>query len=142
MITVIVAVSFFIFSNDSNDFSTITEIEYQKYNHSEDKYGEIEDDETISQLTGLFNKANHQNIVYNKAYHNDYKLTLLYEDETSETVRIWKGFGKDYDLLNYSYVPIKVKGMNGSTQMISCIGQENKEDIMIKFHDIFDIIIL
>ncbi|MFC4985155.1 hypothetical protein ACFPFV_07455 [Salinicoccus siamensis] len=51
-----------------------------------------------------------------------------------------RAMNDNHNGLNYSYVPIKVKGMNGSTQMISCIGQENKEDIMIKFHDIFDII--
>lgn len=102
LIIVIVAISLFIFSNDSNDFSNITKIEYQKYNHSKDKYGElkvIEDDETLSQLTKLINKATHQNFEYNKAYHDDIKLTLLYIGETAETVRIWKDFGKDYDLL-------------------------------------------
>lgn len=59
----------------------------------------IEDDETISQLTKSFNKANHQNFIYKKAYHEDFKLTLFCEGETSEIVRIWKDFGEGYDLL-------------------------------------------
>lgn len=45
-----------------------------------------------------------------------------------------------YNGLNYSYVPIK--GMNGSAQTISCIDQEKKEDITIRFHDIFEVTIL
>lgn len=86
----------------SNDFSNITKIEYQKYSHSDDKFDKvivIEDDKEINQLAKIFNKANQTNINYEKAYHKDFKLTLFYEDKTTEIIRVWKGFSPNYDLL-------------------------------------------
>lgn len=92
-------VYFFIFSNR---FSDIIKVEYQKYNQSEEKYGEVivmDDEKIIKQLTKILDKANHQKTEYKKGYHDSYKLTLYYEDETSEIIRVWKDFGQDYDLL-------------------------------------------
>ncbi len=96
---IIVLVNNFFFSND---FSNITKIEYQRYNHSEGNFGEIiviEDEDSINQLTKIFNKARHQNVIYEKEYRENIKLTLFYPDETTETIRVWIGFGSDYDLL-------------------------------------------
>lgn len=96
---IIVLLSIFLFSSD---FLNITKIEYQKYSHSDDKIDKvivIDDDDEINQLTKVLNKANHTNTNYEKAYHEDFKLTLFYEDETSEIIRVWKGFGPNYDLL-------------------------------------------
>lgn len=102
--TIIVFIGIFWFPNGSSndDFSNITKIEYQKYNHSKEDYSKItviEDNDTISQLADTFNKANHRSIQYKKVYRENYKLTLFYEDDTTEILRIWKSFGKDYDLL-------------------------------------------
>ncbi len=88
----------------TNDFTniTITRVEYQKYNHPEEKYGEVavlEDEDSLSQLTKILNKADHERTDYEKAYHEDVKLTLFYKEGTSEMIRIWKDFGQDYDLL-------------------------------------------
>lgn len=95
----IVSVSIFLFSND---FSNITKVEYQKFNHSDGSFSkviEVADDDTINKLTKIFNKANHQNSIYKKAYNENIKVTLFYQDGTSETVRIWIGFGPDFDLM-------------------------------------------
>ncbi|MED3574921.1 hypothetical protein [Cytobacillus praedii] len=99
LVFLIVTIMVFLFSND---FSKITRIVYQKYNHYDGNFSErfeIEDNDTINKLTRILNKANHQNTIYEKAFHEDYKLILIYPDETTETVRIWIGFGPDYDLL-------------------------------------------
>ncbi|WP_057762761.1 hypothetical protein [Cytobacillus praedii] len=99
LVFLIVTIMVFLFSND---FSKITRIVYQKYNHSDGNFSElieIEDNDTINKLTRILNKANHQNTIYEKEFHEDYKLILFYPDETNETVRIWIGFGLDYDLL-------------------------------------------
>ncbi len=99
MVIIFVFAGTFMFSND---FSNITKIEYEKYNYSEGKFGEviiIENNHSISQLTKILNKANHQNNMYEKTKHEDFKITLYYEDDTSEIIRVWKDFGQDYDLL-------------------------------------------
>ncbi|WP_102029130.1 hypothetical protein [Salirhabdus sp. Marseille-P4669] len=86
----------------TNDFVNITRVEYQKYNHPEEKYGEVavlEDEDSLSQLTKILNKADHERTDYEKADHEDVKLTLFYKEGTSEMIRIWKDFGQDYDLL-------------------------------------------
>lgn len=99
LVFLIVSVMIFLFSKN---FSKITKIEYQKYNHTDGNFSElieIEGNDTINKLTRILNKANHQNTIYEKEFHEDYKLILFYPDETTETVRIWIGFGPDYDLL-------------------------------------------
>lgn len=99
LVIFIVLISIFLFYND---FSNITKVEYQKYNHSDGIFSEvidIEDEDTISKLMRIFNKANHQNSKYKKAYHENFKLTLFYQDGKTEIVRIWIGFGADFDLL-------------------------------------------
>ncbi|WP_102275540.1 hypothetical protein [Cytobacillus massiliigabonensis] len=95
----IVLISSYFFSND---FSNIIKVEYQRYNHTDGSFSkvvEIEEDDTISKLIKILNKANHQSTVYEKEYHEDFKLTLFYENETTETIRIWLDFGQEYDLL-------------------------------------------
>ncbi|MFE8697613.1 hypothetical protein ACFYKT_14825 [Cytobacillus sp. FJAT-53684] len=86
----------------TNDFSNIKKVEYQKYNHSNGTFGEvivIDDNDRIIQITKIFNKGKHQNIQYKKANHESFKLTLTYEDKTTEIIRIWGNMGRDFDLL-------------------------------------------
>ena len=86
----------------TNDFSNIKKVEYQKYNHSNGTFGEvivIDDNDRIIQITKIFNKGKHQNIQYKKANLESFKLTLTYEDKTTEIIRIWGNMGRDFDLL-------------------------------------------
>ncbi|WP_101844204.1 YolD-like family protein [Halobacillus sp. Marseille-P3879] len=43
---------------------------------------------------------------------------------------------------NYTYVPVKVVGMNGDTKKVSCIDQQEKDDIQLNFYDIINVIFL
>ncbi|UOQ93427.1 YolD-like family protein [Halobacillus shinanisalinarum] len=49
---------------------------------------------------------------------------------------------KHHNGFDYSYTPVKVKGINPSTKKISCIDQVNKEDITISFDNVFEITFL
>ncbi|WP_163526602.1 YolD-like family protein [Halobacillus ihumii] len=66
---------------------------------------------------------------------NSFALQLALSDDLSIELKHHNGF-------NYSCTPVKVVGLNPSTKKISCIDQENKEDIIIKFDDILEITFL
>ncbi|MBS4192913.1 hypothetical protein KHA94_22615 [Bacillus sp. FJAT-49705] len=98
LVIIIFFVIVFIFKND---FSNIAKVEYQKYNHTNGSFGEviiIDDNDRIKQITKILNKGKHQKIAYKKDYHENYKLILMYEDGTTEVIRIWKNFGRNFDL--------------------------------------------
>ncbi|WP_419394148.1 hypothetical protein [Cytobacillus praedii] len=85
----------------TNDFSNIAKIEYQKYNYTNGSFGEviiINEKDRIKQITKILNKGKHYKIAYKKVYHETYKLILMYEDGTTEVIRIWKDFGPDVDM--------------------------------------------
>lgn len=86
----------------TNNFSNIKKVEYQKYNQSNGTFDEvivIDDNDRINQLTKILNKGKHQNIQYKKDYHEHLKLTLVYENKTTEIIRIWLSMGPNFDLL-------------------------------------------
>ncbi|MED3575185.1 hypothetical protein [Cytobacillus praedii] len=99
LVIIIFIVIIFMFTND---FSNIAKIEYQKYNYTNGSFGEviiINDKDRIKQITKILNKGKHyKKIVYKKAYRETYKLILMYEDGTTEVIRIWNGFGPDVDM--------------------------------------------
>lgn len=52
----------------------------------------------MTRITKILNKGKHYKIAYKKVYHETYKLILMYEDGTTEVIRIWKDFGPDVDM--------------------------------------------
>jgi hypothetical protein len=101
----------------TNDFSNVAKIEYQKYNYTNGSFSEIiiiNDNDRIKQITKILNKGKPQKIAYKKAYHESYKLILMYEDGTTEVIRIWKNFGPDFDMFesNTRFGVYKIKNKN------------------------------
>ncbi|MFS0861088.1 hypothetical protein [Fredinandcohnia sp. 179-A 10B2 NHS] len=86
----------------ASDSVSMTEIEYQQFNHSEDTFGEtriINDKHTVEKVAEILLKTNHENTKYEKVSQQDYQVTIFYEDRSTEVIRIWIDFGRDFDLL-------------------------------------------
>lgn len=89
----------YLFTSDS---VSMTKIEYQQYNHSEDTFGEtrvIHDNRTIEKVAEILLNTNHENTKYEKVSQLDYQMTIYYDDKSTEVIRVWIDFGRDFDLL-------------------------------------------
>ncbi|MDF2556327.1 MAG: hypothetical protein K0R71_155 [Bacillales bacterium] len=83
--------------NLSNGFSNIDSIKVQKYDESSNEYNDgkvIKDSNSIKNFTKTLNRANQEkNAFYSTAHRDDFKVTITYEDDTTEVLFVWKDFG-------------------------------------------------
>jgi hypothetical protein len=81
----------------SNGFSNIESIEVQKFDRSSNEYNEvkvIKDSTSLKTFTKILNRANREgNAFYEMAHHDDFKVTINYEDDSTEELLVWKEFG-------------------------------------------------
>ncbi|WP_349408733.1 hypothetical protein [Pseudalkalibacillus sp. SCS-8] len=94
LIIVLLAANFLFFSNE---FSDIEKLRIQKYNHQKEKYENekiVTNNAAIRTFTKILNKANHEkNTHYKMANHHDFKVTVIYENEKSDVLYVWKKSG-------------------------------------------------
>jgi hypothetical protein len=84
-----------IFVNLNKDFNNVSYIEiFDRDNKSEDKFTKqitVKSDKDIMEITNLLNKANRlDNVNYEMAYVENYRMKINYADSSKDTLRIWK----------------------------------------------------
>ncbi|MGB6407293.1 MAG: hypothetical protein WBF39_07435, partial [Planococcus donghaensis] len=77
----------------SNGFSNIESIKVQVFNSSTGEYEEakiITDEATLKKVTKFLNRANREtNVHYEMSRHEDYKVTVYYENGMSDNFYAW-----------------------------------------------------
>lgn len=104
LVGILAFISTIVFSADQ--FTEIpAKAEVSAYDYKAEGYGEAtlkKEQEELALLVETLNKANHQKSSYEVARSEDYRLTLTYNDGTTETLLVWLDFGEDFDMLQSS----------------------------------------
>lgn len=81
-----------------NGISNIERIEIEKYNHKTETYDQekiITDQTSIKTFTKSLNRARHEkNTIYEMANHEDYLVTVTYEDGATDEFKVWESSGR------------------------------------------------
>lgn len=98
----IVVLSFVGFKVFFNGFSNIESITLQKPDEPFETGGKITDKKKIGTITGILNRANHSKSRYEMEMGPEYKMQIVYKNNSKaiETLQIFPGFGKDKTLLS------------------------------------------
>lgn len=90
----------------SNGFSNIESIKVQKFDKDKNDFNEgkiIKDNSTIKNLTKMLNRANHEkNVNYEMVEREDYKITVIYENGTTDGFLVWNHEGLNVFLMRPS----------------------------------------
>ncbi|XXM70641.1 hypothetical protein ACQ0QQ_13040 [Lysinibacillus sphaericus] len=81
-----------------NGISNIEQLKIQAYNHKTETYGEgkvLKDELSIKIFTKSLNRARHEkNTIYEMANHQDYLVTVSYEDGGTDEFKVWGSSGR------------------------------------------------
>ncbi|KQL18391.1 hypothetical protein [Cytobacillus solani] len=85
-----------------NGFSNIESITLQKPDEPFETGEKITDKKKIGTITGILNRANHSKSRYKMAIDPEYKMQIVYKNNSKEIeiLQVYPGFGKDKTLLS------------------------------------------
>jgi hypothetical protein len=80
----------------SKPFSNMESLNVQKFDKDKKDFAEgehINDPTSIEKLTDILNSATHQKGAFEMVHPADYKITIIYEDKTEDTLLVWTELG-------------------------------------------------
>ncbi|MBK3495082.1 hypothetical protein JFL43_09475 [Viridibacillus sp. YIM B01967] len=90
----------------SNGFSNTESIKVQKLDRETNQFDEgiiIRDSSKLKTFKKILNGANHErNISYEMAYREDFRVTLTFEDDTTDVLNVWKKSGDSTFIILYT----------------------------------------
>ncbi|OIU70451.1 hypothetical protein BHE18_12115 [Rossellomorea aquimaris] len=106
-----------------NGISNIERMKIQAYNHKTESYDQgkvLTDQYSIKIFTKSLNRARHEkNTIYEMANHEDYLVTVTYEDGGTDEFRVWESSGR------YTHI---IRAGEGDNFKIS--GDRNREKLI------------
>ena len=98
----IIFLSIFGFTVFFNGFYNIESITLQKPDESFETGEKITDKKKISTITGILNRANHSKSRYKMAIDPEYKIQIIYKNNSKEidVLQVYTSFDKDKTLLS------------------------------------------